>query len=320
VANFILKTTYNITVSANPVAGGNVSGGGNVEEGASVTVIASANPEYNFVNWTENGSEVTTNTIYNFTATANRTLVANFILKTYTITSSASAGGIIKPEATTIVNHGGSQSYEIEADKTNGYHIAQVLIDGTNNPEAVTTGEYTFQNVTSDHTIAASFALNTYTVSVSSNNNLWGTATIETEGTTFEHGDNVTIKATPTEFGDFVNWTSGESLFTTNAEHTFQVTADTTLTANFTEHEGIGTPKSGNFTIYPNPVKNELTIIRPSTDKARIEIYTVNGVEILKSETTQAKSLINLSNFPTGVYTIKLIDKQTVATTKFVKE
>ena len=68
--------TYTITVTAG--SGGTVSGGGNVTHGDSVEVTATANQGYHFVNWTENGNEVSTSATYSFTATANRTLTANF--------------------------------------------------------------------------------------------------------------------------------------------------------------------------------------------------------------------------------------------------
>jgi len=76
VANFTPR--YTITTSANPVAGGNTSGGGTYNSGASVTVSATANAGYVFVNWTEGGGEVSTSASYTFTASADRALVANF--------------------------------------------------------------------------------------------------------------------------------------------------------------------------------------------------------------------------------------------------
>ena len=68
-----------VGVSADPPAGGSVSGGGIVTHGDTVTVIATANTGYTFVNWTEGSAEVSTNAEYAFTATADRTLVAHFI-------------------------------------------------------------------------------------------------------------------------------------------------------------------------------------------------------------------------------------------------
>jgi hypothetical protein len=74
----VSTTTYTITVSASPAAGGTVSGGGSVDTGTSVTVTATANADYRFVKWTEGGTQVSTSASYTFNATSNRTLVAIF--------------------------------------------------------------------------------------------------------------------------------------------------------------------------------------------------------------------------------------------------
>ncbi|HEY5914417.1 MAG TPA: hypothetical protein VJA21_27830, partial [Verrucomicrobiae bacterium] len=76
VANFIL--TYAISLSASPTTGGSVTGGGTYNSGSNVTVVATANLGYTFVNWTDGATEVSTSASYGFTVTANRTLVANF--------------------------------------------------------------------------------------------------------------------------------------------------------------------------------------------------------------------------------------------------
>ena len=58
--------------------GGTTSGGGLFNSGTSVTVKAVPAVGYTFKNWTEGISIVSANADYNFTLTANRTLVANF--------------------------------------------------------------------------------------------------------------------------------------------------------------------------------------------------------------------------------------------------
>ena len=55
-----------------------MSGGGTYQQGQSCTVHAAANSGYTFFNWTEGGSQVSTNANYTFTVTGNRTLVAHF--------------------------------------------------------------------------------------------------------------------------------------------------------------------------------------------------------------------------------------------------
>ena len=73
-----------INISSNDNTYGTVSGGGTLYEGSSVTIVATANDGYRFVNWTEAGVEVYTDTIYTFVVNKNRTLVANFVPVTVT--------------------------------------------------------------------------------------------------------------------------------------------------------------------------------------------------------------------------------------------
>ena len=89
VANYELEK-YNITTSVSPENSGSATGDSTYNHGDEVTVTATANSEagYDFLNWTENGSPVSTNATYTFTANKSRNLVANFILRSYAITLS----------------------------------------------------------------------------------------------------------------------------------------------------------------------------------------------------------------------------------------
>lgn len=80
----VLSDGFTVSVSANPTNGGTVIGGGTYQGGQTCTVTATAEAGYTFVNWTENGSQVSTEASYTFTVTGNRTLVANFTLCDYT--------------------------------------------------------------------------------------------------------------------------------------------------------------------------------------------------------------------------------------------
>ena len=68
-----------VSVTCNPTEGGTITGGGTYEQGQSCTLTATANEGYTFTNWTENGSQVSTQATYSFTVTSNRNLVANFV-------------------------------------------------------------------------------------------------------------------------------------------------------------------------------------------------------------------------------------------------
>ena len=79
VANFIANTvSYTISASVNPINSGTITGTGDYNADETVTLTATANTGFTFINWTEDAIEVSTDAAYSFTATANRTLVANF--------------------------------------------------------------------------------------------------------------------------------------------------------------------------------------------------------------------------------------------------
>jgi Ice-binding-like/Divergent InlB B-repeat domain/Bacterial Ig-like domain len=82
VANFklIAGSQFTVVLSSNPLLGGTTTGSGSYNGGASVTVTATPNPGYSFINWTENGVQASTSANYTFVLNANRTLVANFAL------------------------------------------------------------------------------------------------------------------------------------------------------------------------------------------------------------------------------------------------
>ncbi len=73
--------------------------------------------------------------------------------KTQTITASAGAGGIISPSGNVVVNRGTSPAFTITP--SGGYNISSVIVDGWLNVGPVSS--YTFNSVTSNHSIAASF-------------------------------------------------------------------------------------------------------------------------------------------------------------------
>ena len=77
VANFkeAAAKAYTITTSA---TNGTVEGAATVVEGDRVTLTATANPGYKFVNWTIGGVEVSTDNPYTFVPTEDATVVANF--------------------------------------------------------------------------------------------------------------------------------------------------------------------------------------------------------------------------------------------------
>jgi len=78
------------------------------------------------------------------------------------ITASAGTGGSITPSGAATVSSGTSKTYAIAA--ATGYSIADVKVDGVSVGKVAS---YTFSNVTANHTIAASFTVQSYSITAS---------------------------------------------------------------------------------------------------------------------------------------------------------
>jgi hypothetical protein len=76
VTTTLIKNT--VTASANPAEGGSVNGAGEYAKGSNVTLTATPATGYEFVNWTEGETVVSTSTQYNFDLLSDVNLVANF--------------------------------------------------------------------------------------------------------------------------------------------------------------------------------------------------------------------------------------------------
>ena len=163
------QATSIITASAGP--GGSISPSGSVSvpNGSNQTFLMTPNTGYQVASVLVDGASVGAVTTYTFTnVNAAHTISATFSIRTFTITATAGTGGVISPSGAVTVNYGASQTFTITPNS--GYQVALVLVDGSS-AGAVST--YTFTNVTAAHTISATFATQTFTI----------TATAQTGGT-----------------------------------------------------------------------------------------------------------------------------------------
>ncbi len=216
--------THTVTVSANPAAGGIVTGGGTYNHGATATLTATANTGYTFINWTKNGTVVSTNPTYSFTVTENASYVANFSLNSYTITATANPtqGGTVTGAGT--YNHGATAT--LTATANTGY----TFINWTKNGSVVSTNPtYSFP-VTEDANYVANFELNSYTITATANPTQGGTVT---GAGTYNHGATATLTATANTGYTFINWTKNGTVVSTNPTYSFTVTENASYVANF---------------------------------------------------------------------------------------
>ncbi|MBN2744013.1 MAG: hypothetical protein JXR39_08985 [Marinilabiliaceae bacterium] len=160
-------TKYDISIASLPSLGGTTTGAGTYTEGAAVKISATPNENYRFVNWIEGTDIISTNLEYEFTATANRTLTANFI-KQYTLTINKLGNGSIEVNGnsySTPMMLDESQAIEIKAIPQSGWVFDAWSGDyiGTNSPTTIT--------MDADKTIVAEFLFTTGLVSQNKKNN-----------------------------------------------------------------------------------------------------------------------------------------------------
>ena len=228
-------TTYSISISVSPTEGGTVSGSGQYEEGVTATVTAVANEGFRFLEWTEAGTQISTEASLTFTVTSDRTLTAIFEpisepapgptpKPTYTINVSTAEGGTASGGG----EYEQGSSVTLTATPENGYRF----IAWTENDEQISTDEnYTF---IADHgrTIVAIFmpiSKPTYTVHVSSAQG----GTVEGSGS-YEEGELITVNATPDNDYRFLYWEENGEQVSTDETFTFTADRDRTLVAKFT--------------------------------------------------------------------------------------
>src|ERR1035437_2306892 len=80
VANFtpVVVENFTVVLTSNPLIGGITTGGGSFAPNSSVTIGATPNTGYTFVNWTKGTTVVSTSSNYKFTLTKDTAFVANF--------------------------------------------------------------------------------------------------------------------------------------------------------------------------------------------------------------------------------------------------
>ena len=158
-ATFSVAVTHTILAVAGSNGSISPSGPVVVEEGSDKTFTITPNTGYVVQDvWVDSVSQgpITTYTFTN--VTSDHEIVALFAAEaaSHTITAAAGANGSISPSGAVVVNDGNNQTFIITPAP--GYMVDDVLVD-TVSIGAVTS--YEFINVTTDHSIVASFVLDT---------------------------------------------------------------------------------------------------------------------------------------------------------------
>lgn len=200
---------------------------GGVKEGTyyrdtSVTLTAKAAPTgYDFVGWYEGSNLVSTSLSFAVTLTANRTLVAKYKIKSYTVnaTSEDTNKGTVSPAGQT-VEHGANAT--VVATPKAAYNF-EGWYNGTTKVSSNTS--YTFA-VTANISLTAKFTIKTFITTTA--NSTGGTASVNKSSV--EYGGSAIWTATPSTGYNFSKWSNGS---TTNPLTVSNITANTHITPVF---------------------------------------------------------------------------------------
>jgi hypothetical protein len=222
----VANPSRTIVTAAVPAAGGSTAGGGVFDDGDPVALTATANAGYHFVNWTEGGVQVSPTATYNFAATADRTLAANFApdggnLWTLALDPSPPAGGTV----TGAGSYADESEVTIVATPNPGYLFKRWERGNSKVSEEAT---YTFpldENLTLNARFARAYEITTSSFPADAG----GTA----GGGQFEDGDKVIVIASPNPGYVFSNWTEDEAVVSTAASYQFKANPARSLVANF---------------------------------------------------------------------------------------
>ena len=308
VANFV--TLHEVTASVNIENAGEITGAGIYGYGEEVTLTATANEGYKFVNWTENDSVISEVAEYTFVVENDREFVANFELLTYEVTASVNDENFGAVTGADTYSHG--EEVTLTATANEGYKF----VNWTEKDTVVSTeAEYTFV-ITGDRSLVANFVtLHEVTASV----NIENAGEITGAGI-YGYGEEVTLTATANEGYKFVNWTENDTVVSTEAEYSFVITGDRSLVANFVSTESISELEAS-FKVYPNPV-SDMLFIEAEIEVEEVAIFDVYGRQqnLSNSATQQLSNSIDVSSLNNGIYFLKVVTSEGEVVKRFIKE
>jgi YVTN family beta-propeller protein len=246
---------------------------------------------YHIVAIIVNGTTVATTSPYTISdVTGPTSLTAEYAINTYAITVSQGTHGTISP-GTTTVNYGSGQDFTFTP--ATGYHLTDVLMNGTSVMEDVENGAYTVSDVTGSTSLTATFAIDVFTVTVGDHTH--GSIS-SANGTSVNYGDDLSFSVTPntgyhlvsvliddqtaTAPYNFVNVTAAHIISATFAIDTYVITVTQSVNgviAPSTTTVDYGS--SQEFTITPHMGYHISSLVVDGSTGAVASTYTFSNVQ-----------------------------------------
>lgn len=215
---------YVVTVTPEPMDGGDITGAGNYVVGSLCQLEAFPKPGYVFERWMENGETVSSTSFYSFVVNENHDLKACFFRVPYEITLSA------EPETGGIVEGGGIFYFGDMVTVRALVNPTYYFINWKENGEVVGTNQnFTFA-VDGNHHFVATFAQDCYVVTATPEPINGGSIT---GAGNYIAGTQCQLVAHSAPGYGFDKWTENGVTVSNSSSYSFTVNEDHDLTAHF---------------------------------------------------------------------------------------
>ncbi len=240
-----------------------------------------------------NGNSFGSIDFFNFTEVySNQTIEVLFTKKTFSIKIISNSNGTTIPSQSEIFEYGDNKKIIFSPD--HGFHVSNILIDGST---VGALSEYTFSNITSNHTVEVFFKINLYSIWVS----YQGSGTI-IPGTinTIEHGTSQNFQINPAEGNHiedvkindvsigvienyiFTNLTINQTIHAIFEINKYQINATSDINGSISS-SGTTLIEHGNsmtYYFYPNENFTIEDVVVDNIPLGPINNYTFNNVNI----------------------------------------
>lgn len=311
-----------IDVSLVGSGSGTVAGSGTYSCGSEVTLEAIPDTGQHFLYWKEAGNLLASSPLVSFTAKRDRQLQAFFAKNRYIIKVIKPQNGSITPSGNIVgemlAEHGSELNFSFLPD--DGYYIQDVLIDGQSVGD---TDSYTFENLSSHHTLEVVFAIYTYTIAITQGEN--GqikpfSGSLNAEGNmVVSHSSQQSFLIIPDEGYSIVDVRiDDESIGAVPAYSFVNVTADHSLSASFGSNTtSIPTENPDRISIYPNPATERVNV-NAIQDIIKISLFELTGRKLFQTEPHSPGTILPIQALDPGIYILQVETKQNLIRQKLM--
>ena len=300
---------YLLDVTVSPPLSGIVSPeSGSYKEGSTVSIVATPNPEYEFVGWS--GDETGSANLLSFEINSNKNIIAQFQKRKYNLKINILGEGTVSEE---IISSSKNSDYEsgtivrLTAIPSSGYYFTGWSNDvsGDTNPVEI--------NINRAKTITAKFEKKSYNLEIK----VEGEGTVEEEiietgkSTDYLFGTKVKLTPKPSEGWDFIKWKGDHN----GDENPLEIIINkaTNITANF--EYGVFLESVGRWKLKKKkgselpPIIDQKTILRNNEYDVYDILFNRDYTFILNTNTGQISGTFDvISNTE-----IKLINQGTIS-------